>query len=194
MPLTPLVASLPELVKKFGQIKTKLQSPPHSSKSFPLQNVSHIFKDWMRRDFTASFNLKVLHDAKMALTELYKAQSLSKAQYEYFLNFFENMRALKDQYQKAEWASNRVKCYQEKHKGLAMEDKIAVVDAKKMNLANHLCKKIEEVEKMNQEVEDSKAQLANNNMYLEEPGRIFTIMQNYYFRMATLAKDVKLLN
>lgn len=52
----------------------------------------------MKRDFTASFNLKVLHDAKKALVEVYKAQLLLKAQYESFVNFFENQWALRDQY------------------------------------------------------------------------------------------------
>ncbi|KAB2595725.1 TMV resistance protein N-like [Pyrus ussuriensis x Pyrus communis] len=88
---TPSAASLPKLVKKFGQIKTKLQSSLSSSESPLLQNAHQIFKDWMKRDFTASFSLKILHDAEKALTELYKVQLLSKAQYESFLNFFENL-------------------------------------------------------------------------------------------------------
>ncbi|KAM1750646.1 hypothetical protein ACFX11_008861 [Malus domestica] len=105
--------SLSELVKKFRQIKTKLQSLSPSSESHLLQNACRIFKDWMKRDFTASFSLKILHDAEKALTELYNAHLLSKAQYESFLGFFENLRALRDQHEKAEWASNRVKCFQE---------------------------------------------------------------------------------
>ncbi|KAM1179963.1 hypothetical protein ACFX2G_019474 [Malus domestica] len=104
MPPISLTLSLPDMVKTFGQIKTKLQYPPFAS-----------FKSWMKKDFSASFSLKVLHDAEKALTEIYKAQSLSKAQYESFLNFVENLQALKDQHQKAKRASNRVKCYQEKH-------------------------------------------------------------------------------
>ncbi|KAM1281985.1 hypothetical protein TB2_022233 [Malus domestica] len=97
MPPNPLAASLLELVKKFRQIKTKLQSPPSSAKSPLLQKAHQIFKDWMKNDFTASFSLKVLHDAKKALTKLYKAQSL---QHEFFLNFFKNLRALRDQHKK----------------------------------------------------------------------------------------------
>lgn len=50
----------------------------------------------MQKDFSASFSLKVLHDAEKALIELYKAQSLSKAQYKFFLNIFENLQALRD--------------------------------------------------------------------------------------------------
>lgn len=65
----------------------------------------------MKRDFTTSFNLKVLHDAKKALTELYKVPSLSKALYESFLNFFDNLGELRDHHQKVERASNKVKCY-----------------------------------------------------------------------------------
>ncbi|KAM2616307.1 hypothetical protein TB2_030724 [Malus domestica] len=127
---------------------------------------------------------------------------------------------LKDLHQLAEWASNKVKCYKEKHtrtsatlqqleeEGSAMEDMIVVVEseiqkleeqvstlkAEKITLASQLYKKIKEVKKVNQEVEDSEAQLANNNMYLEEPGWIFTIMQTYYSRISALAKDVKLLS
>lgn len=114
MPPTPPTSSLLDVVKKFKQIKTKLQSPSSASEFPLLVNARQIFKDWMKKDFTAFFSLNVLYDAEKALTELYKAQSLSKAQYEFFLNFFENLRALRDQHQKAEWVSNRVKCYQEK--------------------------------------------------------------------------------
>ncbi|KAB2603291.1 TMV resistance protein N-like [Pyrus ussuriensis x Pyrus communis] len=101
MPLTPLPSSLPKLVKKFGQIKTKLQSFPPSVESFILHNARQIFKDWMKRDFTVSFSLKVLHDAEKALIELFKAQLL----------FFENPRTLRDQHQKVEQTSNKVKCF-----------------------------------------------------------------------------------
>ncbi|KAB2612494.1 hypothetical protein D8674_034810 [Pyrus ussuriensis x Pyrus communis] len=214
-----LATSLSQLVKKFGQIETKLQSPSPSFESPLLQNVRQIFKDWMKRDFNASFSLKILHDAEKALTELYNAQLLSKAQYESFLSFFENLQALRDQYQKAERAFNRVKCFQEKHtktsatlqqlveEGSVMEDRIAVVDAKiqrlenqlsslkaeKMSLTNHLSKKVEEMENISQEVEDSKNQLTNNNTYLGEPSRIFIIMQTYFSRIVALTEDAKLL-
>ena len=46
-----------------------------------------------------------------------------------------------------------------------------------MTLSSKLYKKIEEVKKVDHEVEESEAQLANNNIALEELGRIFTIMQ-----------------
>lgn len=128
----------------------------------------------MKRDFTASLSLKIVHDVEKVLTELYKAQLLTKAQYKSFLNFFENLRALWEQHQKAEQTSNRVKCFQEKHTKTSttlqqlveewsvMEGRIAVVDfkiqrleeqltslkAEKMILTNHLCKKVEEMEKI----------------------------------------------
>ena len=115
MPLPPSLfcstTSLLDLVKKFGQIKTKLQSHSPSSESHLLQNARRIFKDWIKRDFNASFSLKILHDVEKVLIKLYKAQLLTNAQYESFLNFFENMRALREQHQKADRASNRVKCF-----------------------------------------------------------------------------------
>ncbi|KAM1432595.1 hypothetical protein EV1_014570 [Malus domestica] len=141
MPSASLALSLLDLVKKFGQIKTKLQSPSTPSESPFLQNARRIFKDWMKRDFTASFSLKILYDVENALIELYKAQLLSNAQYESFMSFFENLRASRDQHHKAERASNRVKCFQEKHvkniatlrqlveEGSVIEEKIALVDS-----------------------------------------------------------------
>ncbi|KAB2595672.1 hypothetical protein D8674_031122 [Pyrus ussuriensis x Pyrus communis] len=95
-PSTLSTSSLPNLVKKFGQIKTKLQSPSTSFESHSFQNARQIFKDWMKKDFTASFSLKTLHDAEKALIELYQAQLLSQAKYKSFLSFFENLRALRD--------------------------------------------------------------------------------------------------
>ncbi|KAM1525096.1 hypothetical protein ACFX10_009604 [Malus domestica] len=94
----------------------------------------------MKSNFTASFSLKVFYDAKKALTEIYKARLLSKAQYESFFSFFENLRALRDQHQREEWASNRIKCFHVKYiqtsatlqqlvnEGSTMEERIAVVN------------------------------------------------------------------
>ncbi|KAM2237454.1 hypothetical protein ACFX1S_012801 [Malus domestica] len=87
---------LPKLVRDFGQIRTRLRSPRHHSEPQLLQDARQAFREWMRRDFTAFLSLKAFHDAEKALTELYKAQLMSKAQYESFLNFFENLRALRD--------------------------------------------------------------------------------------------------
>lgn len=92
------MASLPELVRRFGQIKTKMQSPPLCFESHLLQNAYQILKDWMRKDFTAFFSLKVLHDVEKTLTKLYKAHLLLKAQYKSFLGLFGNLRALRDQH------------------------------------------------------------------------------------------------
>ncbi|KAM1486180.1 hypothetical protein ACFX2I_000411 [Malus domestica] len=66
----PATASLPELVREFGQIKTKLRSPRCP---FEPQVLHRGFKEWMQRDFTASFSLKALQEAEKTLTELYKA-------------------------------------------------------------------------------------------------------------------------
>ncbi|TQD82709.1 hypothetical protein C1H46_031744 [Malus baccata] len=100
------VSSLPDLVKKFRQIKTKLQSPPISSEFPSFQHASQIFKDWMKKDFTASFSFKTLHNTEKFLVELYHTQLLSHVQYKSFLSFFENLRALRDQHQKAERAAD----------------------------------------------------------------------------------------
>ncbi|KAB2617769.1 hypothetical protein D8674_013638 [Pyrus ussuriensis x Pyrus communis] len=52
--------SLPELVREFGQIKTKLRSPRHHSESQLLQDARKVFREWMQMDFIASFSLKAL--------------------------------------------------------------------------------------------------------------------------------------
>lgn len=220
MPSSSSAPSLPELMKKLGQIKSKLQSPPTSHELPLFQKACHLFKDWMKKDFIATFSLKVLHDVEKALVELHQAQLLSQTQYKSFLGFFENLRALRDQYQKAERVANRVKCYQDKHvksmaalhhlvgKGSGMKERIAVVDAEiqlleeqlfslkaeKVALTDRISKKVEEMEKTSQKVEDSKSQLVNSNTYLGELNRIFTTMQTYFSRVVALAEDVKLLD
>lgn len=45
-----------------------------------------------------------------------------------------------------------------------------------MTLFSKPYKKIEEVKKVYQEVEDFESHLANNNIVIEEPSHIFTIM------------------
>lgn len=64
---------------------------------------------------------------------------MTKVQYESFIFFFENLRALRDQHLKAERQANKVRCYKEKHiristtlqqlaeEGSTMEDGIMVV-------------------------------------------------------------------
>ncbi|XP_018502252.1 uncharacterized protein LOC108867029 [Pyrus x bretschneideri] len=220
-PLASLSAttSLPELVREFGQIVTKLRSTRRPSEPQHLQDQRRIFREWMQRDFSAFFSLKALQDAEIALTKLYQAHQMTKVQYESFLSFFENLRALRDQHLKAERQAKRVRCYKEKHtrtsttlqqlveEGSSMEDRIIVVvaeiqeleeqlsalKAEQMTLSSNLYKKIKEVKKVNHEVEESETQLANSNIALEEPGCIFTIMQTYHSRIAALAKDVNLL-
>lgn len=62
-----------------------------------------------------------------------------------------------------------------------------------MTISSKLYMKIEEVKRVNHEVEKFKAQLTNSNIALEESGRIFTIMQTHHSRIVVLAKDVNLL-
>lgn len=62
-----------------------------------------------------------------------------------------------------------------------------------MTFSSKLYQKIEEMKRVNHELEDSEAQLANNNIVLEVPSQIFTIMQTYQYKIAVLAKDVNIL-
>lgn len=73
-----------------------------------------------------------------------------------------------------------------------LEEQLSALKAEKMTTTSKLYKKTEEVKEVNQEVEEEEAQLANINLSLEEPSRIFTIMQTYYSRIAALAKDINL--
>lgn len=57
-----------------------------------------------------------------------------------------------------------------------LEKQLSAMKVEQMTLSSKLYKKIEEVKRINQEVEESEAQLANINIALEEPSRIFTIM------------------
>ncbi|KAM1876701.1 hypothetical protein ACFX14_044098 [Malus domestica] len=75
-----------------------------------------------------------------------------------------------------------------------LEEQLSVLKAEQATLTNQPHQKIEEVKKVNVEIEDAEAQLANSSIALEKPGRIFTIMQTYHSRIAALAKDVKLLS
>ncbi|KAM1179799.1 hypothetical protein ACFX13_019282 [Malus domestica] len=64
MPPASSTTSLLDLVKKFGQIKNKLQSPPTISELPLFQRARKLFKDWRKKGFTASFSLKVLYDVE----------------------------------------------------------------------------------------------------------------------------------
>lgn len=71
--------SLLELIKEFGQIRTKLKSPKHSSEpQHLLQDQGRLFREWMQMDFSASFSLKGFQDVERALTDLYQAQQMTK--------------------------------------------------------------------------------------------------------------------
>lgn len=74
-----------------------------------------------------------------------------------------------------------------------LEEQLSTLKAEQMTFLRKLYQKIEEMKKFNHELKDSEAQLANNNIALEEPGRIFTIMQTYQSRVVALSKDVNLL-
>lgn len=73
-----------------------------------------------------------------------------------------------------------------------LEEQLSALKAKQMTLSSKLYNKTEQVKKVNQEVEESEAQLANINIALEELSCIFTILQTYHSRIVTLAKDVNL--
>ncbi|RXH75625.1 hypothetical protein DVH24_039324 [Malus domestica] len=74
-----------------------------------------------------------------------------------------------------------------------LEEQLSALKAKQMTLPSKLYKKIEEVKIVNHEVEEAEAQLTNNNIALEEPGRNFTVMLTHHSMIAVLDKDVNLL-
>ncbi|KAM1980108.1 hypothetical protein FF1_037425 [Malus domestica] len=110
--LASKTAKLPKLFEKFGQLETRLKSSKHSSPlGFPEQK--RVFQEYARKDFSASFSLKHLHDLEKVTSELFKAGQLSKTQHDSFFSFFENLRALRDQYKRVERQANHVRCFQE---------------------------------------------------------------------------------
>ncbi|KAM1086311.1 hypothetical protein ACFX1Q_012746 [Malus domestica] len=106
--------NLPELFEEFGQLETRLKFSKRSSESSGLQEQPRSFQEWVKKDFSASFSLKALHDIEKVTIELFKAGQLSKTQHDSFLSFFENLRALRDQHQRAERQANRVRCFKKK--------------------------------------------------------------------------------
>ncbi|KAB2597450.1 TMV resistance protein N-like [Pyrus ussuriensis x Pyrus communis] len=192
-------ASLLELFKVFGQLKTKLRSSRHPFASSGLQDQRRVFQEWSMRDFSSSFSLKALHDVEKAIIDLFKANHLSKAQYEYFLFYFKNLKALSDQYQRAERQANRLM-----DKGSAIKERIKVVTseiqrleeqltmlrAKQRAILSKLHQQIEEIKKENSELEYVESQLVNSSTVLVELTRIFTIIQTYRSRIVTLGEDV----
>ncbi|KAM2710343.1 hypothetical protein EV2_047918 [Malus domestica] len=98
----PTTTYLPKLVREFEQIRTKLRSPMRPFELQHLQDQRRVFTEWMQRNVSTSFNLKAFQDAKRALTDLCQAQQMTKVQYESFISFFENLRALRDQHLEVE--------------------------------------------------------------------------------------------
>lgn len=67
----PTTTSLPELVREFEQIQTKLRSPRCLSKPQNLQDQRRVFREWMEKDFTAFFSFKAFQGAERDFTNLY---------------------------------------------------------------------------------------------------------------------------
>ncbi|KAB2635987.1 S2-RNase [Pyrus ussuriensis x Pyrus communis] len=67
-----------------------------------VPEIPVISEGWMQRDFITSFNLKALQKAE-------------NVQYDFFISFFKNLKALRDQHLWATWQSNRINCHIEKH-------------------------------------------------------------------------------
>ncbi|KAM2058490.1 hypothetical protein EV1_030548 [Malus domestica] len=74
-----------------------------------------------------------------------------------------------------------------------LEEQLSALKAEQMTFSSKLYKKIEEMKRVDHEVEKSEAQLANINIALKELGCIFTIMQTYDSTITALAKYVNLL-
>ncbi|KAB2631181.1 hypothetical protein D8674_008700 [Pyrus ussuriensis x Pyrus communis] len=73
----PVTVSLPELMKEFRKIKTKMRSSKRLSAPQHLQDLWRVFKEWMQKDFTASFSLKalqMLRKSSLNCTRLNKCQ------------------------------------------------------------------------------------------------------------------------
>ncbi|KAM1285136.1 hypothetical protein ACFX2J_027738 [Malus domestica] len=154
------------------------------------------------------------------MIELFKVGRLSKVQRDSFLSYFENLRALKDQHQRAERQANRVKCFKEKDTSTSaqtqllmnegsvtkerigivtseiqkLEEQLAVLKVEQTTLLGTFKHQIEEVKKLNLELEHARSQLVGSNTVLAEPGRILTIMQTFHSRIITLGEDVDLLD
>ncbi|KAM2622958.1 hypothetical protein TB2_027524 [Malus domestica] len=178
-----------------------------------------IFQAWAKKEFTASFSLKALCDLEKVITEFFNTGRLSKPQYNSFLSFFENLRALREQYQRADRQANRAKCFIEKESSSStqvnrlmeesmqtkervkvvsseiqkLEKQLIVLKAEQATLLDTLEQQIEGVEKATSELEQDKSELVNNHTILAEPNRIFTIMRTYHSRIITLCEDVKFL-
>ncbi|KAM2538518.1 hypothetical protein TB2_023955 [Malus domestica] len=210
---------LPKLFEALGRLETRLKSSTQpSATSMPLEQ-QRIFQEWAHKEFTASFSLKALCDLEKVITEFFKAGRLSRLQHDSFLSFFENLRALREQYQRADRQANRAKCFMEKESNSStqvnrlmeesmqtkervkvvsseiqkLEEQLIVLKADIATLLDTLEHQIEGVEEATSELEQAKSELVNNHTVLAEPSRIFTIMRTYHSRVITLCKDVKFL-
>ncbi|XP_050142197.1 uncharacterized protein LOC126618149 [Malus sylvestris] len=111
---SPNPAKLPRLFEALGRLETRLRSSRQTSATSSSSEQQHVFQEWARKDFTALFSLKALCDLEKVTTESFKTGRLSKPQHDSFLSFFENLRALREQYQRADRQANRARCFMEK--------------------------------------------------------------------------------
>ncbi|KAM1307466.1 hypothetical protein ACFX2H_009713 [Malus domestica] len=107
-------AKLPKLFEALGRLETRLKSSTQPSATSMSSEQQQIFQEWAKKEFTASFSLKALCDLEKVITEFFKTGRLSKPQHDSFLSFFENLRAMREQYQRADRQANRAKCFMEK--------------------------------------------------------------------------------
>ncbi|KAM1977743.1 hypothetical protein FF1_014284 [Malus domestica] len=215
----PSPAKLPILFETLGRLETRLKSSKQSSATPFSSEQKRVLQEWARKDFTASFSLKALCDFERIITESFKTGRLSKSQHDFFLSFFENLRALREQYQRADRQANRAKCFMEKESSTSaqvdrwmeeslqtkemvrvvtskiqqLEEQLVALKAEQATLLDTLENQIEGVEKSNSELERARSQLVNIHTVLAEPSRIFTIMQTYHSRIITLYEDVNFL-
>ncbi|TQE14359.1 hypothetical protein C1H46_000278 [Malus baccata] len=212
-------AKLPKLFEALGRLETRLKSSGQHSATSMSSEQQRIFQEWAKKEFTASFSLKVLCDLEKVITEFFKTGRLSKPQHDSFLSFFENLRALREQYQRADRQANRAKCFMEKESNSStqvnrlmeesmqtkervkvvsseiqkLEEQLIALKAEQATLLDTLEHQIEGVEEATSELEQAKSQLVNSHTVLAEPSRIFAIMRTYHSRIITLCEDVNIL-
>ncbi|KAM2066607.1 hypothetical protein ACFX1T_043061 [Malus domestica] len=212
-------AKLSKLFEALGRLETRLKSSKQHSATSMSSEQQQIFREWAKKEFTASFSLKALCDLEKVITEFFKTGRLSRPQHDSFLSFFENLRALREQYQRADRQANRAKCFMEKESNSStqvnrlmeesmqtkemvkmvsseiqkLEEQLIALKAEQATLLDTLEHQIEGVEKATSELEQAKSQLVNSHTVLAEPSRIFAIIRTYHSRIITLCEDVKFL-
>ncbi|KAM2531521.1 hypothetical protein PS1_000239 [Malus domestica] len=216
---SPNPAKMPTFFEALGRLETRLKSSKHSSATPISSEQQRVLQEWAKKDFTASFSLKALCDFEKIITESFKAGRLSKPQHDSFLSFFENLRALREQYQRVDRQANRAKGFMEKESSTSaqvdrlmeeslqtiervrvvtskiqqLEKQLVALKAEQATLLDTLENQIEGVDKSNSELERARSQLVNNHTILAEPSRIFAIMKTYHSRIITLCEDVNFL-